>query len=125
MYVYVGVFSQMINTSNHHHPHHHCDGAIVCKLSSGDQSLQQRLKFSISGAFHFSPIKVMICGLNTDWRLKECLLEVYKHEKDAFCCHLFFFQNIVALKQPNACISSILRERGDVPFIFYNGIFCQ
>lgn len=74
------------------------DGAMICKSNSDDQSLQQHLRFSVSEAFHFSPIKVMVCWLNTDWRLKECLLEVYRDGKDAFCCHLIFFSKILLPK---------------------------
>lgn len=96
------------------------DGVIIFKSNSDDQSLQQYLKFSILEAFHLSPIKVIVCWLNTDWRLKECLLEVYRYGKYAFSCHLiFFFQNIAAQEQPSAYISRVSREGGVSTFLFF------
>lgn len=102
------------------------DGAIIFKSNSDDQSLQQHLKFSVLEAFHLSPIKVIVCWLNTDWRLKECLLEVYRYGKDAFSCHLIFFFKILLPRNSQMHIFHMFRGKEvSVLFIFYNGIFCQ
>lgn len=95
------------------------DEAIICKSNSDDQSLQQHLKFSVSEAFHFSPIKVMVCWLNTDWRLKECLLEVYRDGKDAFCCHLIFFFKTLLPKDSQIYVFHMLKEKKFSDFLFF------
>lgn len=95
------------------------DGAIIFKSNSDDQSLQQHLKFSVSEAFHFSPIKVMVCWLNTDWRLKECLLELYRDGKDAFSCHLIYFFKILLLRNSRMHVFHVLREGGVSTFYFF------
>lgn len=95
------------------------DEAITCKSNSDDQSLQQHLKFSVSEAFHFSPIKVMVCWLNTDWRPKECLLEVYRDGKDAFCCHLIFFSKHCCPKTAKYMYFTCFKGKRFSDFLFF------